>query len=84
MKSAARLTARDLDNTDWLRDLSVSHNCVGRVLRALDKLADALREFEADLAIAERLASLDPTNAQWQEDLAAARRALAELRKQIG
>ncbi len=43
--------ARDLierapDNTDWLRELSVSHNKVGLVLAAEGRREEALREYQ--------------------------------------
>jgi eukaryotic-like serine/threonine-protein kinase len=79
-----RLTQRDPDNTDWQRDLSVSHNRVGDIYQAQGRLADALREYEAVLAIAERLAAHDPTNAQWQKDLATTQMSVDRLRKQLG
>ena len=62
---------------------SEKHNCVGRVYEAQGRLADALREFEDDLAIAERLAAHDPTNRQWQKDLAETRRSVDRLRKEL-
>ena len=51
------------------RSLSVSHSNVGDVLLAQGNAAGALRKFRASLAIAERLAAQDPTNAEWQRDL---------------
>jgi hypothetical protein len=63
--------------------LSVSHNCVGRVYEAEGRLADALREFEDDLAIAERLAAHDPTSIQWQKDLVDTRSSVDRVRKEL-
>ncbi|MCE5237717.1 hypothetical protein LLH23_04415, partial [bacterium] len=51
-------------------DLSVSHNKLGDVRVAQGDLSGALEEYEADLAIAQRLAAADPGNAAWQRDLA--------------
>ena len=40
------LTARDPDNADWRRELSVAHNRVGLVFRAQGELQKALAEYE--------------------------------------
>jgi tetratricopeptide (TPR) repeat protein len=64
-----RLTQCDPDNTDWQRELSVSHNCVGRVYEAQGRLAEALREYEASKQIRGRLTQRDPDNTGWQRDL---------------
>jgi tetratricopeptide (TPR) repeat protein len=53
----------------WPRDLSVSYNKVGHVLQAQGKLEEALKAYRDSLAIVERLAAFDSTNAQWQNDL---------------
>ena len=52
-----RLAAADPGNTEWQRDLSVSHNRIGDVRRAQGNLSGALESYEAGRAIAERLAS---------------------------
>jgi eukaryotic-like serine/threonine-protein kinase len=54
------------------RNISVSHIKIGDVLCNQGDLAGALAEYRAGLAIAERLATQDPANAQWQTDLAEA------------
>jgi hypothetical protein len=64
------LAARDPANTDWQRDLSVSHNKIGDVLVAQGDGAGALAAYRTGLAIAEVLAARDPANAQWQTDVA--------------
>jgi tetratricopeptide (TPR) repeat protein len=64
-----RLTRRNPDNTDWLRDLSVSHSNVGRVLQAQGNLAGALTEFQAGMDIRRRLNERDPDNTGWLRDL---------------
>jgi hypothetical protein len=40
----------------------------------------ALEAFRQSLAIAERLASADPSNATWQRDLEISRRLVEEIR----
>ena len=61
---------RDPGNAEWQRDLSVSHNRIGDVLRARGRPATgALNSYRAGLAIAETLARRDPGNTEWQRDL---------------
>ena len=69
MAIAERLAAADPGNAGWQRDLPVSHNKIGDVLRAQGDLTAALESCRASLAIRERLAKADPGNAGWQRDL---------------
>jgi tetratricopeptide (TPR) repeat protein len=62
---ADRLAAADPSNAGWLRDLSVSYNRVGNVLKAQGKLEEALTSFKDNLGIRKRLAAADPSNAGW-------------------
>ena len=66
---ALRLTAGDLSNTEWQRDLSVSHNKLGDVAVAQGKLDDAARAYGDGLAIRKKLAAGDLSNTAWQRDL---------------
>jgi len=59
----------DASNTEWQRDLSVSHNKLGDVAVAAGDVAVAKDHFEISLRIAEQLAALDPGNQQWQKDV---------------
>ena len=61
---------RDPANTEWQRDLSVSHNKIGDVLVAQGDGAGALAAYRKGLEICEVLAGRDPANALWQTDLA--------------
>ena len=63
------LARRDPGNTEWQRDLSVSHNKIGDVLVAAGEREGALNSYRAGLAIAETLARRDPGNTEWQRDL---------------
>jgi tetratricopeptide (TPR) repeat protein len=65
----ASLVVSEPTNTVWQRDLSVSHERVGDVLRDQGDLDGALRDYRESLAIRERLAAGDPANAVWQRDL---------------
>ena len=60
---------RHPDNTYWQRELSVSHNNVGRVLQAQGRLQEALAEYQADKRIMQELTARDPDNAGWRRDL---------------
>src|SRR5262249_47269014 len=51
-------------NADWQRDLSASHERIGIVLWAQGNLPAALDSYQAEHAIRERLAALDPGNAE--------------------
>jgi len=72
-----RLAAADPGNAAWQRDLAVSHNKVGDVLRAQGNLAGALE-------IGERLAAADPGNAGWQRDLAVSHNKVGDVLRAQG
>ncbi|MGH3912575.1 MAG: hypothetical protein ACRDTC_04080, partial [Pseudonocardiaceae bacterium] len=69
----------DPTNTQWQRDLSISHNKVGDLAVAAGDLATAQQRFQTSLTIRERLAAMDRTNVQWQKDLAYVQRRMADL-----
>ena len=66
---AEALAKRDPANTEWQRDLSVSHEQIGDVLVAQGDGPAALRAYQEGLAIGEALAKRDPANTEWQRDL---------------
>lgn len=76
---AQRLAQRDDANTQWQRDLSISHDRLGDVRRAQGDLAGALAAYEADLTIVQRLVQRDETNTQWQYDLAVSHERVASV-----
>jgi hypothetical protein len=65
----SRLAKADPGNAGWQRDLSVSDNKIGDVLKAQGNLPEALKSYRDGLAIADRLAKAGPGNAGWQRDL---------------
>ncbi|MDP2763854.1 MAG: tetratricopeptide repeat protein [Brevundimonas sp.] len=79
----ALLIARDLSarakNTEWLRDLSISYERIGDVAIAEGDLPRAAARYRESLPIVERLATLDPSNAQWVRDVEITRQRLAEI-----
>jgi Flp pilus assembly protein TadD len=69
LKIRRKLAADDPSNAERLRDVSVSLNKVGDVLRTRGDLSGALEVYEEDLKIARKLAADDPSNAERQIDL---------------
>jgi Flp pilus assembly protein TadD len=57
------------DRADFLRDLSVSYNKMGDLLRALGQGEQARASFQKSLDIAERLARQEPGRTDLQADL---------------
>jgi tetratricopeptide (TPR) repeat protein len=49
--------------------LSVDFNVTGDLLAALNRPAEAMETYRKDLAIALKIAAVDPGNAEWQHDL---------------
>lgn len=66
------------------RNVAVASNWIGDVQQAQGDLTAALASYRQALAISERLAKADPTNAQWQKDLVHTRREVSELEAAIG
>ena len=61
-----------------------AYSLVGDVAQARGDLAGAERAFSQFLAIFERLAGLDPANASWQRDLAAAYSRVGDVAQERG
>jgi hypothetical protein len=78
------LAQLDDGNTAWQRDLSVSQNKIGDVLRAQGDLAGALLSCRPGLAIAERLTARDGRNTAWQRDLSAGQDNIGDVRQAQG
>ena len=74
-----RLAARDPANTEWQRDLSVSHNKIGDVKVAQGDLPGALAAYAAGMAIPRRLAARDPANTEWQRDLSVSHEKIGDV-----
>ncbi|MGH8629433.1 MAG: tetratricopeptide repeat protein [Burkholderiales bacterium] len=70
MRLAEKRAQDDPANTEWQRDLSVSHERIGDVLVAQGDGPGALAAYRKGLTIGESLAARDPANAQWQTDMA--------------
>ena len=78
------LAAADPGNAEWQRDLSVSHNKIGNVLRAQGNLTGALQAFQASLEIAKGLAAADPGNTGWQRDLSVSQEKIGDVLRAQG
>ena len=74
-----KLAAADPANTEWQRDLSISHDRLGNMAAAAGDLAAARDHYQAALDIRTKLAAADPANSQWQRDLAVVRQRIADL-----
>ena len=73
------LAKADPGNAGWQRDLSVSHDKIGRLMELQGKLPEALLHYRKDLIIAEQLAASDPTNMGWQKDAEISRQRMKRL-----
>jgi tetratricopeptide (TPR) repeat protein len=74
-----RQLAAEPTNTQWQRDLSVSHGRIGGVLVALGDGSGALVAYRKSLAIAEALAARDPANTEWQRDLSVSHEKIGDV-----
>ncbi len=75
-----KLAAADPTNTQWQRDLSISHERLGELAQARADLTGAAEHYQACLDITTKLAAADPTNTQWQDLDRAAQQKLDETR----
>ncbi|MGO9118669.1 MAG: DUF4062 domain-containing protein [Desulfomonilaceae bacterium] len=76
---AQRLIAMDPGNTQWQRDLSISHNKVGEVAVAQGRLDQAAKAYGDGLEIRKKLVAMDPGNTQWQRDLSVSYNRLGDV-----
>ena len=70
MAIAETLAKADPTNTEWQRDVAMSHGKIGLVHQQRGERDEARRAFEAGRAIMAKLVKLDPSNAGWKRDLA--------------
>lgn len=76
--------ADDPRNTQWQRELVVSHLKVGNLQAAQGDSASALKSFQAALAGADSLVAVDPRNADWQQNLSASLDGLGDIQATQG
>ena len=79
-----RLAAADPANTEWQRDLSISHEKLGDIAVAAGDLAAARAAHQASLDIRQRLAAADPANTGWQRDLSISHEKLGNIAMAAG
>ena len=72
------------DRAEYQRDLSVSHERMGDLLRALGQGEAARQHYEADLGIAQRLATGEPNRAEYQRDLSVSHNKMGDLLSALG
>lgn len=76
---AKQLANSDPANTEWQRDLSVSHDRIGEVLMAQGDGAGALAAYREGQAINEALAGSNPDDTKLQRDLAASHISIGDV-----
>ena len=62
-------------------DFRLDYKVATHPFQAQGRLADALREFEADLVIAQQLVARDPGNSVWQENLNVTRTCIDQMQR---
>jgi hypothetical protein len=77
-----RLATADRSNTQWQRDLAISHSRLASVYERQVRIADALQELTQGRDIMAALVVITPGNSQWKSDLAWFERQIARLRGQ--
>jgi tetratricopeptide (TPR) repeat protein len=79
------ITAKaDPNNLHWQRNLSTLYNSVGDVLMGRRNLNEALKNYRDSLTSAERVAKAAPNNEEFQFDLSASHRRLADAFRRGG
>ncbi len=79
VSTGERLVAKDPNNAVLLRDYLYSNSLLARALQAQANATEALASYRAALAVAKKLADLDPTNVDRQDDLSVMHDQLASL-----
>ena len=72
------------DRADYQRDLSVSYNKLGDLLRALGQGEQARQSYQQALEIRQRLAEAEPDRADYQRDLSVSYNKLGDLHRALG
>ena len=78
------LTKAEPNRADYQRDLSVSYEKLGDLLRSLGEGDEARAYHEKSLAIRERLAAAEPNRADYQRDLSVSYEKLGDLLRSLG
>ena len=81
---AERLAAANRSNTDWQRDLAISHYNLSVDYEGQGRFADALRELIVGRNIMAALVAIAPGNEQWKSELVQLEHDIARLQAQAG
>lgn len=79
-----QLAERNPEHIGWLRDLAVGHARVANVLLDQGKLADALKDYRACLAITEQLVAQYPDDTGWRHDLVVSHNSVGDVLLSLG
>jgi tetratricopeptide (TPR) repeat protein/V8-like Glu-specific endopeptidase len=79
LAASQALAAREPDNPQRQRDVTMGHSRIGDVLRDKGDLDGALAAYRVALAISERLFVGDPRNSQWPNDIAIGQTKLGDV-----
>lgn len=77
------LSVDDSENLELLEKFEIAHERLGTVFHAKHDKDNALIQYEASLAIAQRLAQTDPSNTGWQRDVMVSLGRIAHIRDDI-
>jgi hypothetical protein len=64
-----RISAQEPGNGEWRRDISVSVNKIGDLLKAQSDPNGALMAYREALDIVRQLSANDPGNSEWRRDV---------------
>lgn len=76
-----KLVAQQGSNTNWQRDLAITHHFIADLQRKQQQYAEAMASYQAALAIERKLIEQDASVNLWQHDLANTWARIAELQK---
>ncbi len=79
-----RLLTQEPDRADYLRDLAVSYNKMGDLLKALGQGENARQFFQKSLDLRERLAAQEPDRADYLRDLSVSYERMGDLLRVLG
>ena len=84
LRLAELLAATEPNRTDYQRDLSVSYERMGDLLKTLGQAEQARQAYQRSLDIRERLAAAEPDRADYQRDLSVSFNKLGDLFRALG
>ncbi|MES2938123.1 MAG: hypothetical protein V4864_10595 [Pseudomonadota bacterium] len=79
MVIAQKLAAGDPGNSEWQRNLSVSHIRIGNAQVAQGDLGAAMASYKASMVIRQKLAASDPDNSEWQRGMSISHNKIGDI-----